>query len=112
MASTALAPAFDQRRPAPLSRLPTMRLQALSTMPDPTGKPRLRQRSQRIRSILASQVRMQAATASSRQCRFRAATTRSARPASSYFLIQPIHASCLPLSGVTACTAADAYSRA
>ena len=41
-ASTALAPAFDQWRPAPLSRLPTMRLQALSTKPDPTGRPRFR----------------------------------------------------------------------
>ena len=55
---------------------------------------------------------MQAATASSRRYRFRAATTRSARPASSCFLIQSIHASRLPSSEVTACTASDAYSRA
>ena len=61
MASTTSAPAFDQRRPAPLSRLPTMRLLALSTNPDPTGRPRIRQRSYRIRSLLASQVRMQSA---------------------------------------------------
>ena len=37
MASTALAPAFDQWRLAPSSRFPTMQLQALSTMPDPIG---------------------------------------------------------------------------
>ena len=40
-------------------------------------RPRVRQRSQRIRSLLASQVRMQAATASNRsQCSYRATTTR------------------------------------
>ncbi len=77
MAITALAPAFDQWRPAPSSRFPTMRTQALSTMPDPTGRPRLRQRSQRIRSLLAPQVRMQAATASNRsRCSYKAAMTR------------------------------------
>ena len=42
MASTALAPIFDQWRPAPLNRLPTICLQALSTTPDPTGSPRCR----------------------------------------------------------------------
>ena len=40
MASTALALAFDQRRPAPLNRFPTKCLQAFSTMPDPAGRPR------------------------------------------------------------------------
>ena len=59
MASTALAPAFDQRHPDCLNRFPTMQLQALSAMPDPTGRPRVRQGSQRIRSLLASQVRME-----------------------------------------------------
>ena len=53
MASTALAPAFDQRHPDCLTQFPTMQLQALSTKPDPTGKPRFRQRSQRIRSLFA-----------------------------------------------------------
>ena len=42
VASRALAPAFDQRHPASLNRLPTMCLQALSTTPDPTGNPRVR----------------------------------------------------------------------
>ena len=37
MASSALAPAFDQWRPAPLNRFPTMYLQGLSSMPDPTA---------------------------------------------------------------------------
>ena len=41
-ASRALAPAFDQRHPARLKRLPTVCLQALSTTPDPTGNPRFR----------------------------------------------------------------------
>ena len=54
MASRVLAPDFDQRHPARLNRLPTICLQALSTTPEPTGNPRLRQRSQRIRSALAS----------------------------------------------------------
>ena len=53
-ASRALAPAFDQWRPARLKRLPTICLQALSTTPEPTGSPSFRQRSQRIRSALAS----------------------------------------------------------
>ena len=39
-ASRALAPAFDQRHPDSLNRLPAMRLQALSAMPDPTVSPR------------------------------------------------------------------------
>ena len=56
-ASRALALAFDQR-------IPTMYLQAFSATPDPTGNPRLRQRSQRIRSALASQQRMQVAAGS------------------------------------------------
>ena len=41
MASSALMPAFDQRHPAFLNRLPTMRLQAFSTTPDPTGPRRV-----------------------------------------------------------------------
>ena len=39
MASGALAPAFDQRHPAVLNRLPKMGLQTLSTTLDPTGNP-------------------------------------------------------------------------
>ena len=39
-AGRALASAFDQRHPACLNRFPPMRLQAFSTTPDPTGKPR------------------------------------------------------------------------
>ena len=50
--SKTLAPAFNQQRPAPLNRLPTISLQALSTTPDPTGSPRFRRRSQPIRSLL------------------------------------------------------------
>ena len=46
------------------NRFPTMCLQVFSTTPDPTGNPRLRQRSQRIRSALASQQEMQAAAGS------------------------------------------------
>ena len=53
MVGTALAAAFDQRRPDCLNRFPTMRLQALSTMPDPTGRLRFRQGSQRIRPLSA-----------------------------------------------------------
>ena len=45
MASAALVPAFDQRHPDCLNRFPTMRLREFSTMPDPTGRPRFRQRS-------------------------------------------------------------------
>ena len=45
MAITALAPTFDQWCPAPFNRFPTMQLQALSTMPDPIGSLRVRQRS-------------------------------------------------------------------
>ena len=44
--SRALAPAFDQRHPDLLKRHPTICLQELSTLPDPTGNPRFRQRSQ------------------------------------------------------------------
>ena len=40
MAGRGLAPAFGQWRPAPLSRFRTMQLQALSAMPDPTGRGR------------------------------------------------------------------------
>ena len=39
VASRALAPAFDQRHPAVLNRLPKMCLQALSATLDPTGNP-------------------------------------------------------------------------
>ncbi len=80
--------------------VPAMQLQALSAMPDPVGRPRVRQGSQRIRSPPASQVRMQAATASDRSRRgFRAAMASSTRPASGCFLIRSIHAFRLPLSG-------------
>ena len=41
MASSALAPTFDQRHPAFLNRPPTMRLQAFSTTPDPIGPRRV-----------------------------------------------------------------------
>ena len=48
---------------AHLNLLPTMCSQALSTTPDPTGKPRSRRRSRRIRSLLAPKQPTQAATA-------------------------------------------------
>ena len=52
-------------------------------------------------------------TASGRsRCGFRAAMTSSTRPASSCSLIQSMHAVRSPSSGVTACTAAAAKSRA
>ena len=54
MASRALAPAFDQRHPAFLNRLPTTCFQALSKTPDTVGNPRVRLRSHRILSALAS----------------------------------------------------------
>ena len=47
-----------------MNRFPRMCLQAFSTTSDPTGNPRLRQRSQRIRYALASQLGMQVAAGS------------------------------------------------
>ena len=66
-----------------------------------------------IRSLLASNWSMQAATASSRSRRgFRSSMTQAIFPSSDCRLILSIRAFRSPLSGARACTAAAAYSRA
>ena len=96
-----------------MNRLPTICLQALSTTPDPTGNPRSRRRSRRIRSLLASKQPTQAATALSRpQCGSGSAMARSTRPLFNCVLILSIRAFHSPLSGARARIAAAAQSRA